>query len=132
MAPDAAAAAGAAPAEAPPASSGKAARDAAGGASAPSALAAARAALAQLRPGDVHYDFAVPPQLLHPASALQLYSALLGATRVGAAPASRPPRATAAAPCRRGIRTSARRCCASHCGVQRAQGSAQLAPFHVT
>ena len=48
--------------------------------------ALACATLAQLRPGAVRYDLSVPAQLLHPASALQLYGALLGAPRVVAAP----------------------------------------------
>ena len=47
--------------------------------------ALACATLAQLRPGAVRYDLSVPAQLLHPASALQLYGALLGAPRFATA-----------------------------------------------
>ena len=47
--------------------------------------ALACATLAQLRPGAVRYDLSVPAQLLHPASALQLYGALLGAPRCATA-----------------------------------------------
>jgi hypothetical protein len=47
--------------------------------------ALACATLAQLRPGAVRYDLSVPAQLLHPASALQLYGALLGAPRIATA-----------------------------------------------
>ena len=76
--------------------------------------ALACATLAQLRPGAVRYDLSVPAQLLHPASALQLYGALLGASsfatacikhepvpliwrRHSVAPASSAARSTAAA-----------------------------------
>lgn len=61
----------AAPAGAPPGGAGK-------GGDAGTALACAT--LAQLRPGAVRYDLSVPAQLLHPASALQLYGALPGAS----------------------------------------------------
>ena len=44
-----------------------------------SVLASARATIAQLRPGHVSVETLVPPQLLHPASAVELYGPLLGA-----------------------------------------------------
>ena len=47
--------------------------------------ALACATLATLRPGAVRYDLSVPVQLLHPASALQLYGALPGASFLRAA-----------------------------------------------
>jgi hypothetical protein len=54
--------------------------------------ALARATLAQLRPGAVRYDLSVPAQLLHPASALQLYGALLGASLAASSWLRHPPR----------------------------------------
>lgn len=38
-----------------------------------------RGFLAKLRPGDIAHDLQVPPSMLHPASSLEMYNALIGA-----------------------------------------------------
>jgi hypothetical protein len=63
--------------------------------------------LAQLRPGEMRYDLSVPPQLLHPASALQLYGATLGALVLHARARAHAPRRVARVTPQR--RTRARR-----------------------